>query len=322
MMDITNRARKVAVLGATGNLGSHVVRQLIDDGYRVSALVRNPNNRLPAEVMQTTGAIENIPLLDTFLSGHHALVYAVNPPYPAWKSQAMPLLETALKQAKKHDLLFVFPANVYNFNPQKTDTITNNTEMEAASEKGKIRIAMEQRIARYCSEGGRAVCIRAGDFIGKNTANTWFDAVVSTKANKAALTLPGEVNIPHTWAYLPDLAKEISLLIGTDVENGECRRVNYPGLEFTFEELKRAMEKALGIPVKTKQLPWTLLKFAGLFSPVLRELIEMRYLWQYRLRMEDDTLPEAEVTPLEGVLEAVLESSVTSPVLHQYASTK
>lgn len=119
MMDITNRARKVAVLGATGNLGSHVVRQLIDDGYRVSALVRNPNNRLPAEVMQTTGAIENIPLLDTFLSGHHALVYAVNPPYPAWKSQAMPLLETALKQAKKHDLLFVFPANVYNFNPQK-----------------------------------------------------------------------------------------------------------------------------------------------------------------------------------------------------------
>ena len=69
----------VAILGATGNLGSHVARQALDRGWDLSVAVRS-RSRLPQEVVDrarvTTFDLNSVPTdeLARFLHGHDALV--------------------------------------------------------------------------------------------------------------------------------------------------------------------------------------------------------------------------------------------------------
>ncbi len=70
---------KIAVLGATGSLGKHVVQQAVAAGHEVSALVRAPS-RLPAElrarisVLQFDLAKASLDALSAALRGHDAVI--------------------------------------------------------------------------------------------------------------------------------------------------------------------------------------------------------------------------------------------------------
>jgi putative NADH-flavin reductase len=70
---------RVAVVGATGSLGSHVVRLAVDAGHDVSALVRTPA-KLPLDIASkatiTTGDLmqQRPSQLAAFISGHDVLV--------------------------------------------------------------------------------------------------------------------------------------------------------------------------------------------------------------------------------------------------------
>ena len=79
-----------------------------------------------------------------------------------------------------------------------------------------------------------------------------------------------------------------------------------PGLTLTGAQLQQAFEAVLGRPLATRQFPWPLLRLATPFSPMLRALFEMRYLWQRphqldgsRLQALLGTLPQ---TPLDAVV--------------------
>ncbi|MCF8208497.1 MAG: NAD(P)H-binding protein [Rhodoferax sp.] len=69
----------IAVLGATGQLGSHVTRQVLDRGWELSVAVRSPN-KLSEDVAGRARVIsfdlDAVPLdeLARFVHGHDALV--------------------------------------------------------------------------------------------------------------------------------------------------------------------------------------------------------------------------------------------------------
>jgi putative NADH-flavin reductase len=70
---------RIALLGATGSLGSHVVHQALDTGHALSLLVRTPS-KLAAGVASrgtvSTGDIAQMPTsqLAAFIAGHDALI--------------------------------------------------------------------------------------------------------------------------------------------------------------------------------------------------------------------------------------------------------
>ncbi|MET0312209.1 MAG: hypothetical protein ABW051_09175, partial [Burkholderiaceae bacterium] len=78
------------------------------------------------------------------------------------------------------------------------------------------------------------------------------------------------------------------------------------------EAVKRV---ALGVPgaapVRIRPLPWALMMLASPFVPTLREMREMRYLWQAPLRMENrrlvETLGFEPHTPLDAAVRQTLE---------------
>lgn len=73
-------AQKLLVLGATGGTGQHIVRQALDASHEVTALVRNPANKLPAHqrLRVMIGGVVDDPLgLDRAMQGQDAVISAL-----------------------------------------------------------------------------------------------------------------------------------------------------------------------------------------------------------------------------------------------------
>jgi nucleoside-diphosphate-sugar epimerase len=64
------------------------------------------------------------------------------------------------------------------------------------------------------------------------------------------------------------------------------------GLTLTGRELHAALEQATGHPLRIAQMPWWLLKLASPLSPMMRALLEMRYLWDRPHRLDGSKLAQ------------------------------
>jgi uncharacterized protein YbjT (DUF2867 family) len=73
---------KVTVFGATGGIGGHVVRQALDQGYDVTAVVRDPARldvRHPTLEVATVPALDDADALSSALRGSDAVLSGVGP---------------------------------------------------------------------------------------------------------------------------------------------------------------------------------------------------------------------------------------------------
>ena len=75
------------------------------------------------------------------------------------------------------------------------------------------------------------------------------------------------------------------------------------------EAIRRVMARQ-GVRASLKRFPWWLVRLTSPFVPTLRELMEMRYLWQVRVQMSNaqlqTVLGEEPHTPLDSAVEATL----------------
>lgn len=68
--------QSIAVTGATGFAGRHAVSELVKRGFRVTALVRNPETAgLPAAVRMVTGDLQQAEALDRLVAGADAVIH-------------------------------------------------------------------------------------------------------------------------------------------------------------------------------------------------------------------------------------------------------
>jgi nucleoside-diphosphate-sugar epimerase len=299
--------KKVLVIGATGNFGTHVANQLCTDGHNVTALVRKQSQKLNSQINQQIGDATKREELNAAAKEKEVLIYGLNPTYPEWSKYAVKWLKISLAVALENGLTVVFPANVYNYDPKISSKINLNTKQVEMTKKGAIRVHMEQLIDEFCRQGGIAIRIRAGDFISKNAPNTWLDTLLSVKQNSSVkLLVPSDRNLRHNWAYLPDLATLVSSAICQSTQPKDNIKIHYEGISFNFNELEQALSQMSPSPVKSSRFPWSLVTIAGFVSPLMSELKEMRYLWQLPLEMDAENSHQWQLsydnTPLNKIV--------------------
>lgn len=145
------------------------------------------------------------------------------------------------------------------------------------------------------AEGVRSLIVRAGDFFGPQTGNTWFAAAL-VRPGKAVrtLTYPGARGIGHQWAYLPDVAETMLRLIDLGDRLPAFAVYHMRGhWDADGTQMAASIGRAVGRAVKTRAFPWWALPILSPFSEMLRELREMRYLWQQPVRMDNAKLVQA-----------------------------
>ena len=277
-----NSKGNVLVLGARGRFGRAAVAAFVDAGWQVTAAGRYRDDEVsPANAERL--------VLDAFepasvalaAQGMDVIVNALNPPYPDWASHLPCFTRSVIAAARETGATVVIPGNVYNYGAEMPSVLDEATPAHPTTKKGRLRVEMEQRYARAAEKHGvQTIILRAGDFLEGAKTGNWFDSIIAKDVAKSRVTLPGPADIPHAWAYLPDMARAMAGLAEKREELGRFESIGFEGYTLTGNDLVGLMQGVTGQPFRRKNLPWWALRIIALFSPLMREVQEMRYLWQ------------------------------------------
>jgi nucleoside-diphosphate-sugar epimerase len=307
------------IIGATGGVGGATARALLQRGFRVRAMHRAPEQAKAR--LASLGAIEwvrgdalNAADVLAASAGVSLVVHAANPPgYRNWQGLVLPMLENSIAAAKAAGARLVLPGTVYNFGPETFPNVAESAPQRPKTRKGAIRVAMEQRLMQAAREGVPVLIVRAGDFFGAASQNSWFSQAL-VKPNKAVRSLiyPGKREVGHAWAYLPDLAETIVQLIEREADLGAFEVFHFEGHWFERGvEIAEATRRVAGVPnARIWSFPWFAIYLLSPFVETFREMLEMRYLWNSALRLDNAKLlrflGKEPHTPLDQALHTTL----------------
>jgi nucleoside-diphosphate-sugar epimerase len=311
--------RTVFVLGATGGIGGEVALALLQGGWRVRSLHREPERAARrahqlTDVQWVAGDAMRREDVVAAAKGADVIVHGVNPPgYRNWRGLALPMLENSIEAAKASGARLVFPGTVYNFGPDAFPNLSERSPQNPMTRKGKIRVAMEQRLEAASRDGVRTLIVRAGDYFGPRAGNSWFaQGLIKPGRPVRSILYPGRPDAGHAWAYLPDVAATIAQLLNRQAELADFDVFHFGGHWFEPGiEMVHAIQRVVGEPHPTiRRFPWALAFAVSPLVTVLREMLELRYLWQRPVRLDNAKLIAflgAEPhTPIDAAVRATL----------------
>ena len=320
------QGNKVLVLGATGGIGSEVARQLRDQGWEVRALHRGaaPDGEQRDGMTWVRGDAMRREDVVAAAAGCDVIVHAVNPPgYRRWGELVPPMIDNTIAAATATGATVVLPGTVYNYGPNAFPVLREDAPQHPHTRKGAVRVELERRLQQATQPHPlgpgtcRVIIVRAGDYFGPQVGNSWFaQGLVQPGQPVASVKQPGRPGVGHQWSYLPDVARTMVLLLDRRAELPAFAPFHMAGhwdADGTqmASAIGRAVLRSGGAAPPVQAFPWWLVTLASPFVATLRELREMRYLWQQPVHMANDRLLEvlgAEPhTPLDVAVQATLQ---------------
>lgn len=304
--------KTVVIPGAGGRVGHEISKAFVAGGWRVKGLARGAKAQGLANGVEplAVDAMDQTALVAA-CAGADLIVHALNPLYTEWEEKVMPLALNVLAAARANGATIMLPGNVYNFGLEIGLRMREGDPQFGSTQKARIRIEMETVLEEAARRDGiRTIVIRAGDFYGGEKPGTWLDELVLAKLDRGVFTWPGPMDVAHSFAYLPDLAHAFVAVAERRAELAPFEVLHFAGHTVTGQEMKTATERALGRPLSRRGVPWTLLRAAGLFMPMMRELAAMSYLWRVPHSLDGAKLaalvPDLPATPFDMAMARVV----------------
>ncbi len=156
----------------------------------------------------------------------------------------------------------------------------------------------------------KVIIIRLPDFFGPNVTNALIKPIFENAVNNKPIKWLINADIPHQFAYTPDIAKYFHIL--SQEENiKDFFLINYAGI--TVKSLKILSEKVSDIasnPTEIKVAPKFILNILALFVSEVKELKENFYQFENGIILDDmkikNMYPNIKNTNLEIALKTTL----------------
>lgn len=295
----THPTQTILIIGATGGIGHAVARAFLQAGWQVRALTRHADPSaidipgLQGVQWQGGDALREADV-ERASRGADCIFHGANPPnYRNWRELALPMLANAIAAARVSGARLLFPGNVYNFGPDAWPLISETSPQHPLTRKGAVRVEMEAMLQAAAAQGVRSIVLRAGDFFGGHGPSSWFTTtMIRPHRPLRRVIFPGEPQVGHAWAYLPDLAQTFLQLAQGQEQLGDFEVFHFGGHWLPRNaEVVEAIKRVAGQPrLPVHRLPWPLIRLLSPFVNLLREITEMRYLWQVPVRLDNRKL--------------------------------
>jgi nucleoside-diphosphate-sugar epimerase len=264
------------VVGA-GPVGTAVARLLAGTGNDVVVVSRRGARAGPLPDGVRTARVDAAdPAAMAAAAAGAASVYnCVNPPYHRWATDWPPIAASLLAAAERAGAVLVTTANLYGYGPVD-GPMTESTALAATGTKGRVRNRMWlDALAAHEAGRVRVAEARAADYVGPEVRQSHAGERVWPRLLAGRrISVLGSPDQPHSWTYVPDVARTLVALATDERAWGRAWHVPSPA-PVTQRRLLTDLAAAAGAPApRVRGLPSFALTLGGVGSPMLRELKE------------------------------------------------
>ncbi len=307
---------KAAVFGAAGAIGPQVAAELERRGIPFRVVGRSRERLTTA-----FGKLSKAEIFDADISdprsatraaqGVDTIIYSVGLPYHE-HSRHPELMRTTLEAALAANVRrLVLVSSVYAYGVPRSSRVPETHARMPETRKGQYRKEQEDIVLEARKKGPiHGLVVRLPDFYGPGAdlslANPVFRAALAGKTANWV----GPVNTAHEFVFVPDTGPVIVDLAQTAECYDEAWNFGGPGEINTLDFITR-IYRAVGRAPKYRTAGRTILKAMGLFNPLYKELIEMLYLEETPVILDDSKLlarfPDTKKTSYDEGIRRTLE---------------
>lgn len=299
------------VLGATGGAGNAISRALVERGLRVRAVNRSGRADLPDEAQLVAADITTGTGAALAVEGAAVVYMAAQPPYHRWPEEFPSMLAQTIAATAAAGAKLVMVDNLYGYGPG-AGTMTEHAPECATDRKGRVRRQMTEMLLDAHHSGKLRLAIgRASDYFGPRTDNSAITALsIGPVATGKTLRWTGNLDVPHSTAYLPDIARAYVTLGTSDLSDGEIWVLPHPA-PITGRRFLDLVNAALTRPLKTGLVSKSMLLVAAPFHKISREALGVLYQWTEPFVVDDSkfqsTFGPFPTTPIEEAVATTVE---------------
>ncbi len=269
------------ILGSGGAIGVEVAKALTDYTDKIRLVSRNPKKVNDLDELFVADLTKSDEVLNA-VEGSDVVYLTVGLKYnlKVWQSTWPVVMKNVIEACKHHNAKLVFFDNIYMYDPNHLNPITEETPINPPSEKGKVRAQIAKMLLDEVKAGNlKALIARCADYYGPNIKNTSMltETVFNNLSKGKKANWLGSVKYMHSFTYTPDAGKATALLGNSDSAFGEIWHLPTAPNPFTGEEWINNIAKEMGVGAKVQAAPKLLVKVLGLFMPVMKEMVEMMY---------------------------------------------
>lgn len=299
-----------SVVFGTGTIGLAVIDELVARGKAVRAVNHSGRADLPQDVLLAAGDASDATFTTRVCDGASTIYNCLNAPYSKWPEQFPPLQTAVITAAERTGAKLVVMENLYMYGPTGGRLLAEDLPYRARGRKGAVRARMAQQLLDAHREGRvRVTSGRASDFFGPRALESAAgERLFANAVQGKRVQLLGDPNAPHTYTYVPDIARGLVTLGSDDRALGSAWHLpSAPAV--STAEFARMVFEASGKQPKIQRVSKAMLTLAGLFSPTIREMGEMLYEFEEPFVVDDSRFRSTfgvEPTPLPEAITATV----------------
>ncbi|MGC3859643.1 NAD-dependent epimerase/dehydratase family protein [Micromonospora chersina] len=292
------------VIVGAGPVGTATARLLAERGERVRVVTRRGTGPAHPAIERIAADAADAERLTALTERAAALYNCANPAYHRWPLDWPPLAAALLTAAERTGAVLATVGNLYGYGPVDAP-MTEATPLAATGTKGRVRNRMwADALAAHRAGRARITEVRGSDYVGADGTSLAMMVLPRVLAGQRVF-LPVDWDAPHTWTYIPDVAR--TLVAAATDERAWGRAWHVPSAPaVSMRDLAGRAAALVGAPApRLIRMPYPLLWVAGLANPFARELRETAYQFD-RPYLMDSTAATAtlgvEATPLDRVV--------------------
>ncbi|QLQ39291.1 NAD-dependent epimerase/dehydratase family protein [Micromonospora robiginosa] len=296
------------VIVGAGPVGTATARLLVERGDRVRVVTRRGTGPDHPAVERIAADAGDADRLTALTEGAVALHNCANPPYHRWATDWPPLAAALLTAAGRSGAVLATVGNLYGYGPVDAP-MTEATPLAATGIKGRVRNRMwTDALAAHRAGQARITEVRGSDYVGVGGTSLAMMVLPRVLAGQRVL-LPVDWDAPHTWTYVPDVAR--TLVAAATDPRAWGRAWHVPSAPaVSMRELADRTAARAGAPApKLTRMPYPLLWAAGVVNPFARELRETAHQFSRPFVLDSSaatTTLAIDPTPLDKVVDEIV----------------
>jgi nucleoside-diphosphate-sugar epimerase len=309
----------IAIFGAAGAIGHSIAAEL-DRRQSLYRVVGRDRDKLAKTFPKADAVAADLNSPDSAewaASGIDTIFYTAGVPYNQFRLHPVLMQNTvnAAIQAGVERLIVV--SSVYSYGSPRTPKVAETHPREPRAKKGQLRKQQED-IALDVHQAGhlQAAVVHLPDFYGPHAGLSIANPIFRAALDGKRADWLGSPDLPHEFIYVPDAGPVLLDLAARESSYGE--RWNLGGAAtITARNFITRIFQLAGREPQFRSASKLMLRAAGLFNPFMRELVEMFYLQETPVILNDsklhnhiETVPK---TPYDEGIPATLEWMRHSP---------